>query len=171
MISMVEKHTSVQPVFTRSEVEDFLYYEAALLDDWRLDEWLDLFTEDAVYIVPTTDLPEGDPAKDLVFINDDVVQLRGRVIRLKSRHAHREYPRSRTRRFISNVRIIGCAAGVTDVEASFQVYRYRSGSTDPFVGQYSYQLVRTDDRIRIKHRRATLDLETLRNHGAVSIIL
>jgi len=24
----------------RSEVEDFLFHEAALLDEWRLDEWL-----------------------------------------------------------------------------------------------------------------------------------
>ncbi len=26
---------------TRSDVEDFLYEEAALLDEWRLDEWLE----------------------------------------------------------------------------------------------------------------------------------
>ena len=32
---------------TRSEVEDFLYAEAELLDEWRLPEWLDLFTDDA----------------------------------------------------------------------------------------------------------------------------
>lgn len=24
---------------TRAEVEDFLYHEAALLDEWRLKEW------------------------------------------------------------------------------------------------------------------------------------
>ena len=49
----------------REEVEDFLYQEAELLDEWRLDEWAALFTEDARYIVPTTDLPDGDPQKDL----------------------------------------------------------------------------------------------------------
>ena len=36
---------------SRAEVEDFLYHEAALLDEWRLDEWLALLTDDA-----------GDPA-------------------------------------------------------------------------------------------------------------
>ena len=45
----------------REEVEDFLYQEAELLDEWRLDEWAALFTEDARYVVPTTDLPDGDP--------------------------------------------------------------------------------------------------------------
>ena len=60
----------------RELVEDFLYMEAALLDEWRLDDWAALFTEDARYVVPTTDLPEGDPELDLVFIDDDIVRLR-----------------------------------------------------------------------------------------------
>ena len=89
----------------REQVEDFLFREAALLDDWRLDEWVDLFTQDARYIVPTTDLPDGDPKRDLVFIDDDITRLRARAVRLNSRHAHREYPWSRTRRFVSNVRV------------------------------------------------------------------
>ena len=37
---------------TRATIEDFLYEEAALLDEWRLQEWLDLLTEDATYEVP-----------------------------------------------------------------------------------------------------------------------
>ena len=83
----------------REEVEDIIYEEAALLD-----EWADLFTKDARYVVPTTDLPEGDPETDMVFFNDDIVRIRARVKRPKARYAYREYPWSRTRRFISNVR-------------------------------------------------------------------
>ena len=46
---------------TRQEVEDLLYHEAALIDAWRMDEWVELWTEDAQYIVPTNDNPdEGD---------------------------------------------------------------------------------------------------------------
>ena len=47
---------------TRQTIEDFLYEEAALLDEWRLDEWLELLTDDVTYEVPSTDTPEGDPA-------------------------------------------------------------------------------------------------------------
>src|SRR5581483_1041846 len=90
---------------SREEVEDFLYAEAALLDAWQLDEWLTLFTDDARYVVPSTDLPNADPSTTLSLIDDDMVRLRGRVARLNSRHAYREFPWSRTRRFISNVRI------------------------------------------------------------------
>src|SRR5258705_4440127 len=88
----------------RETVEEFLYREAALLDAWRLDEWLALFTADGRYLVPTTDLPEGDSRKDLVFIDDDMVRLRARVASLNSPNGHSVYPSSRTRRFLSNLR-------------------------------------------------------------------
>lgn len=154
----------------RLQVEDFLFYEAALLDEWRLDEWLVLFAPDARYVVPTTDLPEGDPAHDVVFIDDDLSRLQARVVRLKSRHAHREYPSSRTRRFITNVRITRVQGDEVGATASFLVWRVR-GEAAPYLGRYDYRLVRGANGFRIRHRRATLDAEELRDHGAVSIIL
>ena len=154
----------------RETVEDFLYHEAALLDAWRLDEWLALFTADGRYLVPTTDLPDGDPRKDLVFIDDDIVRLRARVERLKSRHGHREYPSSRTRHFISNIRIIEEDGDIV-VTSSFIVYRFRMGESGPYVGWYEHRLKRVDGRLKIQHRKAVLDLEALSEHGAVSIIL
>ncbi len=154
----------------REMVEDFLYREAALLDEWRLDEWADLFTEDARYVVPTTDLPEGDPTSDLVFIDDDIIRLRARVTRLNSRHAHREYPWSRTRRFISNVRVEEISDSEVSVASNVLVYRFRSGEGAPYVGSVEYALRRDGDDFRIAYRRATLDLETLSWHGAVSVI-
>ena len=152
-------------------VEAFLYTEADLLDRWQLDEWLELFTDDCRYVVPTTDLPDGDPERDLVYIDDARVQLEGRIRRLKSRHAYREYPSSRTRRMISNVRIVMDRDGELVVEANFVVYRFRAGASEPYVGSYRYHLVETRDGLRIKSRRATLDNETLRGHGAISIIV
>jgi p-cumate 2,3-dioxygenase beta subunit len=155
----------------RPAVEDFLYYEAALLDEWRLDDWLALLTPDARYLVPTTDLPEGDPAHDLVFIDDDYTRLQGRVARLKSRHAHREYPWSRTRRLITNVRVTAAAGDEVQATAAFIVYRFRDNLAAPYVGHYEYTLVRAGDSFLIRHRRAILDQESLREHGSVSIIL
>src|SRR5947199_2664689 len=87
----------------RSEVEDFLYQEAALLDAWKLDEWLALLTEDSTYRVPSNDRPQSDPRGTLFTIADDMPRLRSRVTRLKDRNAHAEFPPSRTRRIISNV--------------------------------------------------------------------
>jgi p-cumate 2,3-dioxygenase subunit beta len=153
-------------------VEHFLYEEAAHLDNWRLDEWLKLFTKDARYLVPTSDLPDGDPTRDMMFVDDDYERLMGRVTRLKSRHAHREYPSSRTRRLITNVRLTRIAASEVDAEASFAVYRSRNEMIAPYVGIYRYTLARQDGyTFLIRRRRAELDLERLTDHGAVSIIL
>ena len=154
----------------RERVEAFLYEEAALLDDWRLDDWVGLFTEDARYVVPTTDLPEGDPMHDLVFIDDDIARLRARATRLNSRHAHREQPRSRTRRFVSNVRVEETGGGEVSVSANVLVYRFRAGDAAPYVGAISYRLREAGGSFKIAYRRAVLDLEDLSWHGAVSIV-
>lgn len=154
----------------RAEAEDFLYLEAALLDEWRLDEWLGLFDESARYFVPTTDLPDADPKVNLVLIDDDIERLRSRVVRLKSRHAHREFPWSRTRRLVTNIRVTPDGEA-TRVAAAFALYRFRGGNSDVFVGHYEYRLVRRDGNIRITYRKAVLDQEALRPHGAVSMIL
>ncbi len=152
------------------EVEQLLYLEARLLDDWNLDEWLTLYTEDARYVVPTTDLPEGDPEFDLVFIDDDYDRMVARTVRLKSRHAHREYPWSRTRRFISNVMVTGVGGDEVDATASVAVWRFRAGESSPYVGRYDVKMRRVDGQLRLCLKRAMLDLEGLSDHGALSII-
>jgi p-cumate 2,3-dioxygenase beta subunit len=157
-------------LLTRLEAEEFLVEEAALLDAWRLDDWLALFTEDAHFVVPSTDKPDGDPTSDLALVDDDHLRLTWRVHRLKSRHAHREFPWSRTRRLISNVRVLADDGETLEVTCSIVVHRYRHGEQDHFVGRYLHTLVRTPVGLRIRHRRAELDLERLQPNGAISMI-
>jgi p-cumate 2,3-dioxygenase subunit beta len=154
----------------RAEVEDFLYHEAALLDAWRLDEWLALLTDDATYRVPSNDQPQSDPKSALFTIADDIRRIRARVARLKDPHAHAEFPRSRTRRLISNVRILERSPLL--VEANFVVYRYRANDdVRTYVGRYRYTLVSQGGALRIKAREAILDAMELASLGTVSFIL
>ena len=161
---------TAESLLLQHEVEQLLYREARLLDDWNLDEWLTLYTEDARYVVPTTDLPEGDPASDLVFIDDDYTRMAARVVRLQSRHAHREYPWSRTRRFIGNVMVTGVGGGEIEATASVVVWRFRAGESSPYVGRYDVRMRRVEGQLMLCHKRAILDLEELSDHGALSII-
>jgi p-cumate 2,3-dioxygenase subunit beta len=156
---------------TRQAVEDFLYDEAALLDEWRLEEWLELLTEDATYEVPSTDTPDGDPQNTLSLIADDKTRIRSRVSQLLGKSAWAENPPSRTRRMISNVRIRQVEGEAIYVTANFVVYRLRFEQTDTYIGRYEYTLVRRDGRLKIRTRKAILDLEALRPHGKVSFIL
>lgn len=156
---------------SRQTVEDFLYEEAALLDEWRLEEWLDLLTEDATYEVPSTDTPDGDPKTTLFLIADDMLRIRSRVKQLLGKSAWAENPRSRTRRLISNVRIRAVEGEHISVTANFAVYRIRFEQMDTYVGRYEYTLVQRNGALRIRERKAILDLDALRPHGKVSIIL
>jgi len=154
----------------RAQVEDFLYEEAALLDAWKLDEWLALLTDDATYRVPSNDRPESDPRGTLFTIADDIARIRARVTRLKDRNAHAEFPPSRTRRLISNVRIV--ERNPLRVEANFVVYRYRRNEdVREFVGRYRFLLKVIDGKLRIAGREAILDAMELASLGAVSFIL
>lgn len=154
----------------RLDAEEFLYEEAALLDDWRLDDWLALFTPDARYEVPSTDHPSGGPADALMLVSDTAAMLAARVKRLNSRKAHREFPWSRTRRIIGNVRILSRDGDELEVAANFAVYRSRR-EVNVYMGQYRHRLVRHGDSFKIRFRRAELDVETLDPHGTLSIIL
>lgn len=156
---------------SRQEVEELLYLEAALLDGWRLEEWLELLTEDAIYQVPPTDVPEGDARNTLFIIADDAVRIRSRVKQLLGKAAWSENPRSRTRRLIANVRVLGLEGENILATANFAVHRMRYESVDTYIGRYDYKLARHGKILKIRERRAILDNEALRPHGKISFIL
>lgn len=152
-------------------VADFITREARLLDDWKLEEWLALCTDDVHYVIPGTDDPDADPASSLVLVDDDRVRLGWRVKRLLSGHAHREYPYSRTRRIVANVMIDEVSPDGIVAAAAFVVWRFRNRHCDPFVGHSRYRLVEREGRLRIASKRAMIDQEMLAPNGAVSMIL
>lgn len=157
---------------TRQQVEDFLYEEAALLDAWRLDDWLALLADDAVYNVPSNDRPLADSKDTLFIIADDIRRIRARVTRLKDKSAHAEYPPSRTRRMISNVRIVSRDGAALKIEASFIVHRFRRNEgIRAFVGHYRYELRATGGGLKIARREAIIDSMELGSLASVSFIL
>ncbi len=157
---------------TRAEVEDLLYLEADLLDNWKLDDWMKLLADEASYYVPPNDKPDADHRYTLFTIADDFVRLRERIIRLKDPNCHAEYPPSRTRRLITNVRVGDGDGDVIPVFANFIIYRYRRGEPPRvFVGHYRNKLKRIGGALKIFERRAILDAEELGALGSVSFLL
>jgi p-cumate 2,3-dioxygenase subunit beta len=165
--------TVVAPsVVTRAQVEDFLYHEAALLDDWKLDAWQELLTEDAAYYVPPNDHLDGDHRTTLFLVADDRERIRQRIIRIKDPNCHAEFPKSRTRRMISNVRILDVENDHVTVAANFVCYRFRRYERiREYVGGYRYILRQSGDGFRIKERRVFIDAHELGALGSVSFIL
>ena len=155
----------------RAEVEELLFHEAELLDAWKLREWLLLLTPDARYLVPPNDRPEADHRSTLFTIADDRARIEARVNRLLDPNCYAEYPPSRTRRLIANVRVAEDGEIVL-ASANFIVHRFRRHEgVRQYVGQYRYRLRRESGTLRIAERRAILDAEELGSLGAVSFIL
>jgi len=159
---------------SRQEAEDFLYHEAELLDDWRLLEWKDLYTDDSAYEITSTDCedPENaDPATSLFLLADKKDRIDGRAVRLMKSAAHAEYPHSKTRHLYANVRIQDSQSGETRLKANFAVFRTGEDRTTQFMGELYYVLVRDGDDIKIKRKRGVLDLNSLNAAGQMTIII
>lgn len=161
-------------LLTRTEAEDFLYHEAELLDGWQLPDWAALYTEDALYEVtsPVSGDPQNaEPENELFLIADRIDRIRGRATRLMKKSAHAEYPRSKTRHMISNVRIVGAQDGGTRLRCNFAVFRTKEDTTSIFMGESFYTIVREEGGLKVKAKRAILDLNSLYNQGRLTIIL
>ena len=157
---------------TRAELEDFLYAEAALLDAWRLEEWLALFEPGARYLVPAAGAPDdADPARTLFYVADDHHRLSERVKRLQKPTAHAEFPHSRCRRLVSNVRILGGSDERLRVTSNYVTYRSKMGVTNQFVGHHLYELCKTAEGLRILNKTSFIDTDDIREQNKVSIIL
>jgi p-cumate 2,3-dioxygenase subunit beta len=156
----------------RLHVEELLFEEADLLDQWRLEDWLALFTDDAEYLVPSTDVvgDDADPDTSLFYVFDDRNRMKERVIRLGKIGAHSEQPRSKVRHMVSNVRVSRDGDGIR-ARASFAVWRHKDVTVDCYVGHYLYELIEAGDTLKIAKKTCVLDMESLRPHGRISIIL
>lgn len=116
------------------QVEKFLYREAELLDSRQFDQWLESLAEDMTYEMPLRVTCEGgrsDMSSKTAHFLENRRTLELRVKRLKTDYAWAENPPSRTRRFVSNVRV-EATANLNEVIARsyFLIYRSRGSSTD-----------------------------------------
>jgi 3-phenylpropionate/cinnamic acid dioxygenase small subunit len=111
----------------RLAVQDLLHLEARLLDDRRFDEWLDLFTGDASYRLPISDV---DDPHEPALIADDRAGMEERVFRLTRTLAHAQNPPSRTEHDVTNVEVRELEDGLVEVLCHQTVHELRVG--DPF---------------------------------------
>ncbi len=147
------------------EAQEFLYREASLLDERRLDEWLELVTDDIRYWMPirrTTTAKEvalefTQPG-GMAFFDDDRKMLGLRVQRLAAGRAWAEDPPSRTRRLVTNIRITEIDGDEISVTANFQLYRTRLDSEeDTWIGRREDLLRRVGGELKLARRHIFLE--------------
>lgn len=138
--------TRMTAKLSHADAEQLLYREAALLDEDDWDEWLGLYTEDALFWMPAwrdEDTPANDPHSELSLIYYDGRRgLEDRVFRARSGQSVASRPRPRCMHTISNVRLIESSSGTAEIASNFTVFLYdvRADRTHHFFGRYRHTL-------------------------------
>ena len=147
------------------ELMQFYIAEAWMLDERRLREWLDLFTDDVFYFMPRRlnvhrheSHRELSEEGDLAIFEDDKTYLTMRVERLETGMAWAEDPPSRTRHIVGNLVVEPVSDDVVKAKTAFILYRsHHETDENIFAGSREDELRRTDDRWRIARRTIVLD--------------
>lgn len=149
------KRAPTVPQIPLSEVEQFLYREAWLLDQGRLDEWLALFSDDATYWVPL-EANQRDPLTTHSIIYDDRRLLEVRVRQTKHPRAHARMPATRTVHQVGNVRIMEDDSREIRVGSTLVAVEYRKERQRVWGALVEHRLRRAEGGLRIAAKRVDL---------------
>lgn len=145
-----------------AEGTELLYREGAYLDQQRWDDWLELFSEDCEYQVPSWKNEQEytlDPTKEVSLIYYKTRHgLEDRVWRIRSGQSVASRPVPRTTHAVHNVLLDEATDKTMDLSSSWNVHCFfhKPKKSDVFFGRSQYRLVNTDKGWRIKKRLAIL---------------
>ena len=135
-------------------VEQFLFHEARLLDSGKLEEWLDLFTDDATYWLPL-EQGQADPLETSSLIHDDKTLLALRVKQARHPRAHARLPLARTVHQVGNI----SASEENDevvVQSNLTLIEFRNEKQRVWGALVEHRLRRENGAYRIARKRVDL---------------
>jgi len=139
----------------RQQIENFIYREARLMDEHRYDEWLALWTDDAVYWVPSNN-DESDPMQNVSIIYDDRRRISDRINRLKSGMAYAQKPPSRMRRVVSNLEVEEGGNDEVTVYSNFVLTEIRRGIRNIWCGRTVHRLRMENGDLKMGFKKVLL---------------
>ena len=137
-----------------SDIEQFLYHEASLLDHNRLKEWFALFTTDATYWIPL-EANQTDPLGTCSIIYDDHRLLDIRVRQASHTWAHARNPLARTCHQVTNVMLFPGTESTPELRvcSNLVLVEYRAERQRMFAGMCEHRLRQTDSGLKIASKR------------------
>ncbi|MBM3486836.1 MAG: aromatic-ring-hydroxylating dioxygenase subunit beta [Alphaproteobacteria bacterium] len=155
----------------QTEVTNLICRETMLLDRRRFDEWIELFTEDAVYWVPawrseeqTTDDPETQ--LNLIYLRDRG-GIEDRIFRIESRDSYASVPLDRTVHLVGNVLVEKVEGDRVEATANCLVHSYGKKGGQTRGSLYDYIFRRTDGTLKIARKKIVFIDDRL--EGAVDV--
>ena len=135
------------------QVQQFLFREARLLDERRLQEWLALYTDDAEYWVPYAWGQESP--KDHVSLFYETKALLGmRVDRLERELSPLDSPMARVNHYLTNITVEDGAELTARAQLLF--VEYRRDEQRWFAGRSSWRLRPRGEAFLIAAKRVDL---------------
>ena len=136
-------------------LEQFLFHEAALLDDGRFEDWLALFAADGRYWVPGQ--PDAvDPDESISIVDEDRALLAVRINRLRQPRSYASDPPPRTVHVVTNVQSWRSPDGAHLVRSKLLMAEYRNDARRYFAATVCHRLVRDAGALRIALKRVDL---------------
>jgi benzoate/toluate 1,2-dioxygenase beta subunit len=144
-------------------VEEFLYREAMLLDEKRWQEWLELYTEDCFYWVPSV-MGQADPINTISLFAENRMMMEMRIIRVTHPRAFsQEFP-TRTSHVVGSVMLEpdGAPAGGIATKADMvvrsaqHILEFRKEDQRMFGGTVRHWLRRDGGGLKIALKRIDL---------------
>jgi ethylbenzene dioxygenase beta subunit len=139
----------------RRACERLIHVEARLIDSGRLREWLQLFSDDCAYWLPT-DVELRDPASTVSWEFNDRRRLEERVERLVTGLAYSQIPVTRTAHLYTNLEMMTQGDREIVVFCNFLIQTSRLGQAGPRAGWCGFLLRLTDKGWRIVVKRIGL---------------
>ena len=136
-------------------VQQFVFHEAALLDERDWDAWLDLLLPDAAYWMPY-EWGQNSPTDHVSLFYEDLTLLRMRIDRLKNDLSPLEWPPSRTNHHVSNLRIESDTGDRVTATAYLMFVEYRREEQRVFSSRVTWDLRAAGDTFRIAGKRVDL---------------
>lgn len=138
------------------KIEQFLYDEAALLDNPDLDRWMELYTEDGTYWMPVVE-NQPDPINHISIFYDDRVMMEVRRRNFVHPRAASKDHQVRSSHIIGNVRKAGTnEQGDLIITSNFQALVFYREEQRAFGGTYEHHLVEDGDSYKIRHKKVVI---------------
>jgi 3-phenylpropionate/cinnamic acid dioxygenase small subunit len=154
---------------TWREIELFLFREARLLDEGKMEDWLELFSSECLYWIPITP-GGGNPLKEVSTAFDDRRRLEDRIYRLKTGYAWSQIPTSRTIRLLSNIEVWDVGEDQVRVRVNFMLTEFRTGRQKLYSGWSGYRLKKVEGEWKIVVRQVNL-IDSDQGHENLTFIL
>ena len=134
-----------------ASVTAFLGMEADMLDHKEYDDWLTLWSETGLYIVPV-DHTKNDYKNSLNIAYDDSGMRQMRTARLQSGEAVSTQIAGTTIRTLSRVRILDEEDNVLRVRCAYCLYENKKGGLRSYPADVQFKLRRDGETFKIEEK-------------------